>query len=188
MWWEFTFIQSIFFHFIYNLWSISSPGKTGTPNLDLSGDPEVRVAGYSNSHFTSAQAALERVITKVFSHYGIPLDITEAIRSTFKSKLWRMGQLYAKQGSKQRQEQLNKWKDGVNSVWNFQVSEVKVAEGQLTEECAKRRKIESEAKLLEKTTKKQAKLIAKLKSGSKENSRGSSSKSWDRYSRQKTTQ
>ena len=53
-----------------------------------------------------------------------------------------------------------------------------------SEESIKRRKLECEVKTLKSTTKKQAKVIARLKTGRKENSRGSSFKSWSQYSRQ----
>ena len=142
----------IFSVFSYYLWSISLPGKNGSPNMDLSKDKEAQVA--SPDCFTSVQLAHKRIITKVFSHYAIPLEITDAIRSTFKAKLWRMGKLISKQGSKTRQEQLIKWKDGNDSVWNLQVSEIEVnrqllkrkrcVETQMKEESAKRRKLECE--------------------------------------------
>ena len=81
-----------FILFSYYLWSISSPGGNGASNFDLSKDQEAEVAISSN--FTALQLAHERVITKVFSHYALPLEITDAIRSTFRAKLWRMGKLY----------------------------------------------------------------------------------------------
>ena len=176
----------------YYLWSISLPGGNGAPNFDLSKDQEAQVAISSN--FTTLQLAHERVITKVFSHYAIPLEITDAIRSTFKAKLWRMGKLYSKLGGKQRQKQLIDWKDGKGNLWNVEISEVEVnkqllkrkrcVETQIKEESVKRRKLEHEVKTLKSATKKQAKVIARLKTGREENSRGSSSKTWSQYSRQ----
>ena len=88
--------------------------------MDLSKDKEAQVA--SPGCFTSVQLAHERIITKAFSHYTIPLEITDAIQSTFKAKLWQMGKVISKQGRKARQEQLIKWKDGNE----LQVSEVEV--------------------------------------------------------------
>ena len=44
-----------------------------------------------DKNLTPVQMLTERVITKVFQHYSIPLDITDSIRATFQSKLWRMG-------------------------------------------------------------------------------------------------
>ena len=120
-------IRKFFRHsvlFSYYLWSISLPGRNGAPNFDLSEDQEAQVANSSN--FTAVQLTHERVITKIFSHYAIPLEITDAIRSTFKAKLWRMGKLYSKQGGKQRQKQLINWKDGKGSSWNLEISEVEV--------------------------------------------------------------
>lgn len=60
------------------------------------------------------------------SHYAIPLEITDAIRSTFKAKLWRMGKLFTKLGGTKRQEELSFLKDGKDSTWKFKVSEVEV--------------------------------------------------------------
>ena len=85
------FICSLFFNSYY-LWSISQPGKTGTPNFDLSKDPDASIVNYTR--FTSVQLAHERVISKVFNHYAIPLEITDAIQSSFKAKLWCMGKRY----------------------------------------------------------------------------------------------
>lgn len=174
------------------MWSVSHPGKTGTPNFDLSKDPEASVA--NSTSFTPAQLAHERVVVKVFTHYAIPLEITDPIRASFKAKLWRMGKRYSNQGGKQREQQLLNWKEGKDSVWNFEVSEVEVnrqllkrkrcVEAQIEEEVEKRRKLESEVKTLQCTTKKQSKMIARLSTGHKTNSRGPSSKSWCQYTRQ----
>jgi len=60
----------------------------------------------------------------------------------------------------------------------------RLVEAQIEEESTKRKKLEREVKVLRKTTKNQAKVIARLKTGRLENSRGSSSKSWLQYSRQ----
>ena len=93
-----------------------------------------------------------------------------------------------------RSQQLAKWKNGKESVWNFNVNEVEVncqmlkrkhsVEALLEDESAKRKKLDSEVKQLQATTKRQAKIMAKLKTGSQVNSCGSSSKSWLEYSRQ----
>ena len=148
----------------------------------------------NSTRFTSVQLAQERVITKVFTHYAIPLGITDSIRSSFKAKFWRLGKRYSKQGGKQREKQLLNWKDGKDSVWNFEVSDVEVnrqllkrkrcVETQIKEETEKRRKLESEVKILQRTTKKQAKMITRLSTGRKAKSRGPSSKSWCQYTRQ----
>lgn len=174
----------------YYLWSISKPGKNGTPTLDLSKECEL----LSSSKFTHTQLAYERVIKTIFKHYAIPLEVSDTIRSAFRAKLWRMGKLFSKQGSKKRKEQLSLWKDGKDAIWNFTVGEVEVnrqllkrkhaINTVLQEECTKRRKLETEVKILKKTTKSQATVIARLKTGRLESCRGSSSKSWYEYSRQ----
>ena len=68
-------------------------------------------------------------------------------------------------------------KDGSEATWNFVVNEVEVQrqllkrkrliEEQIEKESTKRRKLENEVKVLQKTTttKKQAKVIARLKTG-----------------------
>ena len=182
----------LYFFISYYLWSISQPGNTGTPNFDLSMDPEANVA--NSTSFTSVQLAHERVITKVFTHYAIPLEINDSIRSSFKATLWLLGKRYSKQGGKQCEQQLLNWKHGRDSVWNFEVSDVEVnrqllkrkrcIETQIKEETEKRRKLESEVKTLQRMTKEQAKMIARLSTGRKTKSRGPSSKSWCQYTRQ----
>ena len=67
----------------YFLWSISKPGKNGRPLNDLSSDSEETV---SNEKYTTVQLAHERVITK-FLHTKISMEITDTIRTIFKSKL-----------------------------------------------------------------------------------------------------
>jgi len=115
------------------------------------------------------QLAHERVINKIFVHYAIPLEITDAIRAAFRAKLWRMGKLFSKLGGKKHQQQLMKLKDGSEAMWKFEVNEVEVKrqllkrkrlfEAQIEEESMKRKKLESEVKVLRKTTKNQAKVI-----------------------------
>ena len=165
---------------------VCQPGKMGAPNFYLSKGPEANVANATS--FSSLQLAHERVITKVFNHYAIPLEITDPIRSSFKANLWRLGKRYSKQGSKQPEQQLLIWKDGKDSVWNSEVSEAEVnrqllkrkqcVETQIKEETKKRSKLESEVKTLQRTTKKQAQIIARFSTGHKTKSRGPSSKSW----------
>ena len=111
-----------------------------------------------------------------------------------KTKLWRMGKTWSILGGKNRQQQLEKWKKGSNSTWNFEVNEIEVnrqllhrkrnIEAQLDEECTKRRKLQSEVGMLQRTTKQQAKTILRIKTGHSDNCRGSSSKTWTEYSRQ----
>ena len=82
----------------YYLWNISQPGKTGTPHVDLTNDPEAQVVNCDE--FSYEELARERVITNVFNHYAIPLEITDVIRGTFKTKLWRMGVFQHQEDSK----------------------------------------------------------------------------------------
>ena len=64
------------------LWSISLPGKNGTPNSNLCQDKEAQMA--NTSQFILVPLAHERVITKVFNHYAIPLEISDTIQAAFK--------------------------------------------------------------------------------------------------------
>lgn len=133
----------------YYLWSISKPGKTGIPQIDLSNDP-VNVA-VCDDGLTDIQLQYERIILKTFSHYSIPLEITPDIRSTFKCKLWRMGQCYSKLGSDSRSIKLEYWK---LKDWDFSAKDTEVtkqliarkrkAEIELDKEKAKRQKLEKD--------------------------------------------
>ena len=61
----------------YYLYSVSRPDKYGRPTVDPSKDPEARV---ELSTLSESQLLLEQVITKVFNHNAIPLDVSDAIR------------------------------------------------------------------------------------------------------------
>lgn len=131
------------------MWSISRPGKYGRPLHDLSGDTEACVN--NEDRYSPVQLAYERVITKTFTHYKIPLEITDTIRTTFKSKLHRMGKLLSGSGGKKRLRRLNEWKE---SVWEFKVGKAELnnllktrkrkLEAQISEEICKRKKVEAQ--------------------------------------------
>ena len=169
--------------FSYFLWSISHPGQNGVPTYNLKGDKDATVF---ESTLTPTQLALERVISKVFTHYSIPLEITEDIRVAFKSKLYRMGVQLSKLGGKQRKQQLNGWK---GSVWSFTISNKEFqrqlikrsheTELQLEQERAKKCKLEEELKELKQVIESQADVISTL--SSKQSKRH---KPWTQYSRQ----
>ena len=101
----------------YYLYSVSRPDKYGRPTVDLSKDPEATV---KLSTLSESQVLLERVITKVFNHNAIPLDISDAIRATFRSKLWRMGKSLSKLGGPRRSQEIDRWADP-GSIWSFTV-------------------------------------------------------------------
>ena len=181
----------------YFLYTISHPDKYGAP-LDLSKDKEARA---DTEGLTQAQIAIERVIMKVLRKYAIPIEVTDRIRATFKTKLWRMGKTLSKLGGTKHQQQLQKWQEGKDSIWSFTVDHAEAVrqltkrnrqvEMQLENEVNKRRKIETEVKALKlearslhKVTRKQANMIVHLKMGRSEGGRGSSSKTWSEYSRQ----
>lgn len=96
-----------------------------------------------------------------------------------------MGKALTKLGGKKRPEQLRRWKEGSESVWNFTVNEAEVrhqllkrkrqVEVQLEQQVTKRRKLEKEVNELKRTNKKQAKAITRLQTGHSEKSRGPSS-------------
>ena len=50
---------------------------TGTPSFDLTDDPEAQVVNHDKH--TCLKLAHERIITKRFNHYVIPLEITDGI-------------------------------------------------------------------------------------------------------------
>ena len=138
----------------------------------------------SEKGLTGTQLALDRVITKTFSHYSIKLEITPAIRTMFKCKLWRMGRSWSELGSKNRSKKLVTWK---NENWNFSISDVeskrqlltgkRKAEIMLDKEVLKRQKLEKEVAVLTNTNKQQADIIKAKKSYS-------STKKWNDCSRQ----
>ena len=80
----------------------------------------------SAENLTPTQLAYECVISKVFHHYAIPLEISKSIRATFKSKLLLMGRRFSKLGGTKRKQQLLKWENGRESIWNLEVNEVEV--------------------------------------------------------------
>lgn len=104
------------------MYSIAHPDRKGYPLVDLSKDKEANIDATTLSPF---QTALERVI-KVFTHYAIPLDITDPIRATFRSKLWRMGKTLSQGGGIQREQNLCGWKEGPDSVWSLCISSMEV--------------------------------------------------------------
>ena len=114
---------------------------------------------------TTNQLLYERVITKVFAQYAIPLD---NVRTSFRTKLWRMGQKLFKLGSKSRVLQLNHWKEGKGATWKFSVSDTEVnrqllhrkrkAEN-LDEEISKRQKCEQEIEILQAKLQEQTKIL-----------------------------
>ena len=178
--------------FSYYLWSISHPDKNGRPHHDLSADSEATPIGVDTGVMTDIQLAVERIITKTFKHYSVALDVTENIRTTFKSKLWRMGKRITRiGGAKQRNDLLRNWKEGRESIWNFTIDGFEVgrqilsrkrqAEVQLEEQRVKMKRLEAEVKELKEKTKIQTSMISKLSSKTK---RRSTTKQWGQYSRQ----
>ena len=128
------------------LWNISLPGNNGTPRFDLSKDEASCV---TSENLTSHQILIERVINKTFADNSIPLDVSDTIRATFRTKLWRMGKLFAKLGTKNRNRQLEKWKEGKDSIWKLTSGEAEVTKQLLS------RKRSLEENLQAKVTKRQ---------------------------------
>ena len=143
------FITCVFnFFSSFYLWNISKPGRNGVPGKDLSEDDDC--SEVQPRDLTAQQLAYERVITKTFCEYNIPLAITDNIRTTFKSKLWRLGKCLSATGGKKRSQILNSWK---SSSWEFIVNKSEINnllvnrkrkyETHLHEETCKRQKLES---------------------------------------------
>lgn len=147
----------------------------------MSSDTDVSI---NEKELTGTQLAFERVIAKTFSHYSITLEITPAIRTTFKCKLWRMGKSWSALGTKNRSKKLATWK---NENWEFSIPDVEVkrqllvrkrkVEIQLDKEIVKRQKLEKEVAVLTTTNKHQADIIRAKKSYS-------FTKEWNDCSRQ----
>ena len=92
------------------LYSGSHPDSSGWSMIDLSKDT-TRVEALDKS---PTQLVLDSVIRKVYQHYSIPLEITESIRTTFKSKLWRMGKVLC-QNMVERSAS-SSWRNGANLI------------------------------------------------------------------------
>lgn len=183
-------MKGLFHSFSYYLYSISHPGKSGVPLIDLSEDNEAQIQVES---LTDKQKAIERVIAKTFFDHDITVAISDKIRSVFRSKLWRMGQCLSKLGGSKRQQQVNEWKD---TIWPLTIKvpgagmllhQKRRLEERLEKETSKRQKLEAESSSLKKqvlsmgkVSKNQAKTIVALKTG--KSRRRKSSKEWSSYS------
>ena len=64
----------------FYLWSISTPGRNGTPRTDLIEDVGANITSIS---LTPDQLLLERVIAKTFLDNNIQLYITDTIQAAF---------------------------------------------------------------------------------------------------------
>ena len=108
------------------------------------------------------------MITKTFAHYSISLDITDTIRAIFNSKLWRMGKLCSKLGTKNRKFQLLTWKEGKDAIWKFTPGEAEVnsqvlcrkrSMEDLEMETTKRKCLEQKVEKLQSKVQQQAQII-----------------------------
>ena len=155
------------FTYSFYLWNISTPGKNGVPRIDLTEDPAAKV---TPENLTSNQLLLERVITKALTDNKIQLQITDTIRAAFRAKLWRMGQLYTRLGTNNRNTQIQKW---IQSDWCLTVNENEVAHQvlsrkreseQLETETRKRKCLEQRVADLESKVQEQQKIIGEQRS------------------------
>ena len=64
------------------------------------------------------------MITKALADNKIQLQITDTIRAAFRTKLWRMGQLFTRLGTNNQSTQIQKW---IQSDWRLTVNESEVA-------------------------------------------------------------
>ena len=106
--------------------------KAGVPTYDFSEDEQAKV---HSANMATNQLLYERVITRVFAQYAILLEISDNIRASFRTKLWRMGQKLLKLGSKSRVLQLKHWKEGKGATWKFSVSDTEVNRQLLHRKC-----------------------------------------------------
>ena len=98
----------------------------------------------------------------------MPLEISDNIRASFRSKLWRMGLKFCKLGSKSRTLQLNNWKEGKEATRNFMVNDTEVNRQLLNRkrkaenlevEMSKRKKCEEEITTLQAKLQEQTRII-----------------------------
>ena len=108
---------------------------------------------------------MERVIAKSLSDNSIPINITDTVRASFSSKLWRMGKHFASLGTTCRKTQLEKW---ARSDWSFSVGESEVIRqvlsrkydtDELDAEITKRRCLEKRVEELQNRVQIQEKII-----------------------------
>lgn len=171
--------------------------------IDLSTDTEASVELPEELSLSSNQLSVERIISKVFTHYHCDIVITDRLRSLFTSKLWRMGKALQSLGGTGRARQLKKWKD---TAWIVELQENEVIqrssarkrkpdnvliqsskrkcvklENDLKESNKKLREITNQKKLLENSSKK---LSSALKNSGESTIRTRSKKRWSQCSSQ----
>ena len=113
--------SAIIFIYSYYLYEISHPNKTGIPQISLVEDPEVKID--IPSSLCPSQAAVERVIAKVFFHFHVDIIITDRLRSLFYLKLWRMGKSIQGLGGSARNKRYDKWK---GSKWVIELEKEEI--------------------------------------------------------------
>ena len=149
-------------HISLYLWNIALPGSNGKPHFDLSQDETC----VNSENLTHHQILIERVIRKTFTDHSIPLDVSDTIRATFAAKLWRMGKLISRMGTKNRINQLAQWKDGRDSLWRLTIGATEVnkqllsrkrsLEDTLQSEMDKRKRLEHKVEELQEKVQQQA--------------------------------
>ena len=104
-------------------------------------------------------------ILYLWSDNSIPINITDTVRASFSSKLWRMGKHFASLGTTCHRTQLEKW---ATSDWNFGISESEVIHlvlsrkhetGELHAEITKPRRLEKRVEELQNRVQIQEKII-----------------------------
>ena len=121
----------------YFLYTISHPGRSGIPGIDLSRDKD---ANPLNASPQPAQVKLDRVLTKAVSqcsHFK-PI-INDRLRSALKVKLWRMGKALFRLNSRQRKVLQEKWKQ---HQWTLELKPSEIQSSLLQENSLLKRKLE----------------------------------------------
>ena len=126
--------------------------------VDLTADTEASVELPEELSLSSNQLSIERIISKVFTHYHCDVIITDRLRSLFTSKLWRMGKAFQSLGGTGRARQLKKWKD---TAWMIELQENEVIQ------CSNARKRKPDNVLSQSARKKCMKLESELKESNK---------------------
>ena len=73
-------------------------------------DPEAQSVESNSLSLSPSEAAVERVIIKVFRHHHCDVVITDRLRSLFTLKLWRMGKAIQGLGGTARKKKYDQWR------------------------------------------------------------------------------
>ena len=125
--------------------------------MDLCDDEEASIENCESLKLSPCQLAVERVISKSFTHHKCDVIITNRLRSLFTLKLWRMGKLISSSGGTARNKIYEKWKA---SKWTVHLYENEVV-------STKKKKTENENVIIQSKRRKISKAEEDLKVANK---------------------